>query len=101
MNGIWATGPFLHNGSVPTLYALLSPLAERPVRFHLGNREFDPVDVGYRTAPIGGDFQLDTAIRGNSNSGHVFDDGPRGGGIIGRRLAPEERRALVEFLKTL
>lgn len=101
LNGIWATGPFLHNGSVPTLYALLSPLAERPVRFHLGNREFDPVDVGYRTAPIGGDFQLDTAIRGNSNSGHVFDDGPRGGGIIGRRLAPEERRALVEFLKTL
>ncbi|MCC6718416.1 MAG: cytochrome c, partial [Acetobacteraceae bacterium] len=101
LNGIWATGPFLHNGSVPTLYALLSPLAERPVLFHLGSREFDAVDVGYRTTPMAGDFLMDTRVRGNFNTGHVFDDLPRGNGVIGRRLSPEERRALVEFLKTL
>lgn len=101
LNGVWATPPFLHNGSVPTLHALLSPLAERPARFNLGNREFNPVDVGYSTTPIAGDFTLDTTIRGNFNTGHVFDNGPRGNGIIGRRLTPEERRALVEYLKTL
>ena len=101
LNGIWATGPFLHNGSVPTLYALLSPLRERPVRFHVGTRAFDPVDVGYQTTPVAGDFLLDTRVRGNFNTGHVFDDGPRENGVIGRRLSEAERRALVEFLKTL
>ena len=101
LHGIWATAPFLHNGSVPTLYALLSPLKERPQRFNLGNREFDPVDVGYVTTPIAGDFTLDTTIRGNFNIGHVFDDGPKGNGIIGPKLSPADRRALVEFLKTL
>ncbi len=49
LNGIWATPPYLHNGSVPNLYALLSPVAERPKRFYLGNREYDPVNVGYST----------------------------------------------------
>ena len=101
LNGIWATGPFLHNGSVPTLYALLSPLRERPVRFHVGTRAFDPVDVGYQTTPVAGDFLLDTRVRGNFNTRHVFDDLPRGNGVIGRRLSEDERRALVEFLKTL
>jgi hypothetical protein len=101
LDGIWATPPYLHNGSVPDLYALLSPVAERPSRFFLGGREFDPVRVGYRSEPLPGGFELDTGVAGNSNAGHAFDDGPRGGGIIGRRLSPEERRALVEYLKTL
>ncbi len=101
LDGIWATAPYLHNGSVPTLYALLSPRAERPAKFHLGTRVFDPVNVGYAATPIEGDFVLDTNIRGNFNTGHEFNDAPRGNGIIGPRLTPEERRALVEFLKTL
>jgi mono/diheme cytochrome c family protein len=114
LNGIWATAPFLHNGSIPTLWALLSPYDERPKRFWLGNREFDPVNVGYRTERVPGAFELVattvdrrgavTPKRGNWNGGHLFDVATprnRGAGIIGRPLDPAERRALVEYLKTL
>jgi mono/diheme cytochrome c family protein len=105
LNGIWATAPYLHNGSVPTLFHLLSPLKERPAIFHLGSREFDPVKVGYRTDKVAGTFEFNTAPRGNWNRGHLFDDSPdptrRPAGIIGPRLSVEERAALVEYLKTL
>jgi hypothetical protein len=101
LNGIWATPPYLHNGSVPNLYALLSPVAERPKKFHLGNREYDPVNVGYRIDKFPGGFAFDTTIRGNSNSGHEFTDTPNQVGAIGRQLSPDERRALIEYLKTL
>ena len=47
--GIWATAPFLHNGSVPTIYDLLKPAAERPVTFPTGQREYDPVKLGIQT----------------------------------------------------
>jgi hypothetical protein len=46
-----------------------------------------------------GGFKLDTALRGNRNTGHEFNDGRHENGIIGPKLSPEERRALVEFLK--
>lgn len=101
LDGIWATAPYLHNGSVPDLYALLSPIGERPVTFHLGNRAFDPVRVGYRTEPVAGGFELDTTEPGNRNTGHEFDDGPPRAGLIGRRLEHDERMALIEYLKTL
>jgi hypothetical protein len=101
LNGIWATPPYLHNGSVPNIYALLSPVAERPKTFYLGSREYDPVHVGYQTGnDFYGAFKFDTALRGNSNSGHEFNNGA-GQGIIGPPLAPEERLAIIEFLKTL
>ncbi|MEI7805066.1 MAG: di-heme-cytochrome C peroxidase [Hyphomicrobiales bacterium] len=101
LNGIWATPPYLHNGSVPNLYLLLSPVAERPATFYLGHREYDPVNVGYRYDRLEGGFAFDTSIRGNRNTGHEFNDGPMKDGVIGRKLSPDERRALVEFLKTL
>jgi len=101
LNGIWATPPYLHNGSVPNLYALLSPVAERPTKFYLGNREYDPVNVGYRTDPFPGGFELDTTLRGNHNTGHEFADNPGKPGVIGPALTPDERRALIEFLKSL
>ena len=47
--GIWATAPFLHNGSVPTIYDLLMPAADRPVTFPTGQREYDPVKLGIQT----------------------------------------------------
>lgn len=94
--GIWATAPFLHNGSVPTLWDMLS--TERPARFVVGDREFDPVKVGYRTdRPERGSW-LDTTEAGNSNQGHWFRDG-EGPGIIGPALTDPERRALIEYLK--
>jgi hypothetical protein len=101
LNGIWATPPYLHNGSVPTLYALLSPVAERPTKFYLGQREYDPMNVGYRMDELAGGFEFDNTIRGNSNGGHEFTDSPNKEGVIGRLLSPEERRALIEYLKTL
>ncbi|MDO6416043.1 di-heme-cytochrome C peroxidase [Sphingomonas sp. BIUV-7] len=112
LDGIWATAPYLHNGSVPTLYDLLSPYAERPRDFWLGNREFDPVKVGYVTGPLAGGFRMVAAdartgapIRGNGNGGHLFETPvdpahPRPG-TIGPMLSPADRRALVEYLKTL
>ena len=105
LDGIWATAPYLHNGSVPTLYDLLSPLNERPKTFYLGSREFDPVKVGYQSHKIAGAFAFDTSKRGNWNSGHLFDTSSdpkrRAPGILGPRLTPRERAALVEYLKTL
>jgi hypothetical protein len=100
LNGIWATPPYLHNGSVPNLYALLSPMAERPKTFYLGHREYDPVNVGYRHDELAGGFELNTTIRGNRNTGHEFSN-EKEEGVIGRLLTPDERRALVEYLKTL
>jgi hypothetical protein len=101
LNGIWATPPYLHNGSVPNLYALLSPVPERPPQVFLGDREYDPVHVGYRGAAITGGFVLDTALPGNRNTGHAFTDEANAAGKIGRALSPDERLSLIEYLKTL
>ena len=102
LNGIWATPPYLHNGSVPTLTALLGPPAERPSSFCLGNRAYDPILVGLdvKTCPRGA-FKLDTSIKGSSNQGHEFRDAPAGTkGVVGPALSPQERAAVIEFLKT-
>jgi mono/diheme cytochrome c family protein len=95
LEGIWATAPYLHNGSVPTLYALLSPVSERPVTFPVGTRRFDPVNVGYdvkATAEQGNSFTFDTRLDGNSNKGHVY-------GVD--KLSVLQRRELVEYLKVI
>ena len=89
--GIWATGPFLHNGSVPSVYDLLSPPEERPRVFWVGGREIDPERLGFVSAEAPGLFRYDTALPGNSNQGHAF---PRGG-----PLSPPQRLAVTEFLK--
>jgi hypothetical protein len=89
--GVWATAPYLHNGSVASLYELLLPADKRMKTFHLGDREFDPKHVGYRTRPAAGGFKYDTAVPGQSNRGPEY----------GSKLSDEDRWALVEFLKTL
>jgi len=99
LNGVWATAPYLHNGSVPTLYDLLLPkknptdAAEgeyRPDVFVVGSREFDPIKVGFRNAGYPGTV-FDTSLRGNGNQGHEYGTG----------FTKIERDALVEYLKTL
>lgn len=100
LNGVWATPPFLHNGSVPSLYDLLSPVSERPESFYLGSSEYDPVRIGYSTERLRGGFKMDTSIQGNLNTGHEFNDG-KGKGIIGPRLQEIDRWAIIEYLKTL
>ncbi|MFJ7108848.1 di-heme-cytochrome C peroxidase [Pseudomonas sp. NPDC098740] len=99
--GVWATAPFLHNGSVPSIYQLLSPQDERTTTFYKGTFEYDPSHLGYRTEAFTNGFLFDTRITGNHNSGHEFRAGKRGNGVIGRLLQPEERWALLEYLKVL
>ena len=99
-DGVWATPPFLHNGSVPNLYEMLIPAQDRTKKFYIG-REFDPVKVGLDTSANSGAFLLDTTLPGNSNAGHSFEDGPRGNGVIGPLLTDEQRWALVEYLKSI
>ena len=101
LEGIWATPPYLHNGSVPNMYELLSPVAERSKKFWTGSYEFDPMKLGYVTTQSNGNyFLLDTSLVGNSNSGHEFNDG-KGPGIIGPKLSHNERMDLIEYLKVL
>jgi hypothetical protein len=99
--GVWATAPFLHNGSVPSIYQLLSPQDERATTFYKGTFEYDPRHLGYRTEAFTNGFMFDTRITGNHNSGHEFRAGKHGNGVIGRLLQPEERWALLEYLKVL
>jgi hypothetical protein len=102
LNGVWATPPYLHNGSVPNIYLLLSPVGDRPREFYLGHREYDPVNLGYKYEPLKNGFFFETRLRGNSNEGHEFNDKPKGTkGKVGRTLSPDERREIIEFLKTL
>src|SRR2546423_14037699 len=81
LNAIWATAPYLHNGSVPTLYDLLLPPSDRPTSFYVGTREFDPVKVGFKTeqsAENGFLFRVfddqGKPIQGNLNSGHDYNN---------------------------
>jgi len=91
----WATAPYLHNNSVPTLYHLLLPAEERPKTFPVGHREYDPVKLGYTTdRPGTPTFPFDTTKPGNGNRGHT-------GPAYGTNLSPTEREALLEYLKTL
>jgi hypothetical protein len=94
LNGAWATGPYLHNGSVPTLSDLLHP-DQRPAKFSIGGREFDPVKIGYRSdsAVQGANvWVFDTSQPGNSNIGHNGDS-------FGTTLPEDEKAALLEYLK--
>lgn len=101
LNGVWALGTYLHNGSVPDLYALLSPPEERPAKFWVGSKQFDAARVGYEWRETEGAYLFDTAAPGNSNRGHEFRAGELGNGVIGPALAPAERWALIEYLKSL
>lgn len=89
LNGIWATAPYLHNGSVATLRELLQPPAQRQRSFFVGSREFDPVNVGFDTRR--GPYRFDVSLPGNGNGGHDF----------GTALSASEKDELIEYLKSL
>ncbi len=119
LDGLWLRAPYLHNGSVPTLAALLSPPDERPAAFLRGHDVYDPQAMGFESDPA----RIDPAIqphlfcyvtragadalcpaevppmngtcdagicRGNGNGGHLW----------GTDLDPADKRALIEHLKT-
>ena len=91
INGIWASAPYLHNGSVPTIYDLLLPAAQRPSQFYVGNIELDVIKVGHVSSAAPDTSFFDTGLPGNSNAGHEY----------GTALSDEERWALVEYIKSL
>jgi hypothetical protein len=104
LNGIWSTAPFFHNGSVPNMDQVMRPARQRALAFLVGGNELDPDTLGLN----GGDFVYNTALPGNSNAGHSFEDGydssrpwTAQNGLVGRALAPAERRAIIEFLKVI
>lgn len=118
LDGVWLRAPYLHNGSVPTLWDLLAPPAERPAAFLRGYDVYDPVKVGFVSDPADiadrdktGLFCFQTrltaepgcrakptksfvcttvACRGNSNAGHTYGTG----------LSAADKWALIEFMKT-
>jgi mono/diheme cytochrome c family protein len=108
LDGLWATAPYLHNGSVPTLHALLDS-STRPRRFtrppSTDFERYDTAHVGWkftevsaeelasttRRSPFQAKFIVDTGRFGMGNGGHTFGDD----------LSEEERMDLIEYLKTL
>jgi hypothetical protein len=95
LDGIWLRAPYLHNGSVPTLRDLLEPVEKRPPMFYRGYDVFDQKKVGFISdvpeANGRRHFQLNTAEPGNANTGHVY----------GVDLSPEQKDAIVEYMKKL
>ncbi len=101
LDGVWASPPYFHNGSVPTLWHVLNP-SERPTVWRRTAEDIDHEKVGFQIevvdkVPLG---EPDVAIRrsyfdtrrfGKSNAGHNFPD----------QLSPEEKLAVLEYLKTL
>ena len=105
LSGLWASAPYLHNASVPTLWQLMTP-RERPTQFMIGGHALDYADVGVAGhtdatgvyvypdgyVPWSTPDMYDTRAPGKSNRGHEreFAD-----------LSDEAKRALIEYLKTL
>lgn len=96
LSALWLRGPFLHNGSVPTVADLLRPPAERPATFLIGSIVVDPVHIGFVSGPCTPGATLsgtcfDTSLPGNSNAGHSYGTG----------LPQEDKKALLAYLLTL
>src|SRR5690606_28533451 len=92
LDGLWLRAPYLHNGSVPTLAALLDP-ALRPARFRIGYDVYDYESVGFVSEGPDAEARgwlYDTSLPGNGNGGHLY----------GAALPAEQKRALLEYLKT-
>ena len=95
LEGIWAAAPYLHNGSVPTLAELLKPAAERVSSFKIGPA-YDTVNVGLAIEQTKFDYTLETTDCSDRNSGNS-----RCGHEFGTTLSADEKKALLEYLKTL
>jgi cytochrome c5 len=98
LDGIWARAPYLHNGSVPTLAALLTK--QRPAKFWRGNITYDEAGVGFTwdsaVTPYAAVY--DTTLSGNSNGGH---DTARFLGDVDWQNQPGDLHDMLEYLKTL
>jgi mono/diheme cytochrome c family protein len=105
LDGVWATAPYFHNASVPTVYHVLNSKARPKLftrSFGTEKADYDPGKLGLKfmpldkapgpkAPPIERRKVYDTTQRGRSNAGHPFGD----------KLTDPERRAVIEYLKTL
>jgi hypothetical protein len=105
LDGIWATAPYFHNGSVPTVYHVLNSETRPKIytrSYRTDKDAYDPVKLGWKVEVLehGADPKLpaferrkiyDTSLPGRGNDGHKFGD----------ELRKEERMAVIEYLKTL
>jgi hypothetical protein len=93
LHGIWATAPYLHNGSVQSVRELLTPPAQRKRSFEVGSTDYDPRDLGFVDVAVkytGYEGTLQTVgLAGNAAAGHVH----------GTDLGAADKDALIEFLK--
>ena len=96
LDGLWLRGPYLHNGSVPTLRDLLEPPAARPTAFVRGGDVVDAARGGFASPsctpgePTAAGFCFDTTVRGNGNGGHLYGTG----------LSAAAKDALTAYLST-
>ena len=101
LDGIWASAPYLHNGSIPTLWHVLHP-GERPKIWKRTEDGYDQEKVGLETAIFerlppeslsSAELReyFDSREFGKSHSGHDFPN----------ELSEAEKRAVLEYLKTL
>jgi hypothetical protein len=94
LDGIWLRGPYLHNGSVPTLRDLLEAPERRPAVFYRGYDVFDQEKVGFVSDVPGANgrsfSRFDTALAGNGKGGHTY----------GTALTDSQKAAIVEYMKT-
>lgn len=105
LTGLWLSAPYLHNGSVPTLWHLMNP-ALRPARFQVGGHRLDYTRMGIAgQIDANGDYLypggylpwsqpslIDTRMGGLSNQGHTAEF---------EGLSDAQKRALLEYLKLL
>lgn len=92
LDGVIFTAPYLHNGSVPTIWDLLSDESSRPSSFWIGCNKYDSVKMGFDCSEADANvFEFKTSLQGNSNQGHLY----------GTDLNDNEKMALIEYLKTL
>jgi hypothetical protein len=94
LDGVWITAPYLHNGSVPTLEGVLNS-KERPTYwtrdFKKPVYDYDSPGWKYTSLKEPSKFVYNTTLKGYNNSGHLFGD----------KLSAAERKAVIEYLKTL
>jgi mono/diheme cytochrome c family protein len=105
LDGVWATAPYFHNASVPTVYHVLNSRARPKVfarSYRTGKEDYDPAKLGWKITVLKGPVDpklpaferrkvYDTTQPGRGNGGHTFGD----------RLSEAERLAVIEYLKTL
>ncbi len=94
LDGLWLRAPYLHNGSVPSLQELLEKPENRPKVFYRGYDVYDPKKVGFVSNGFEAErvgFKYDTTVTANSNQGHIY----------GTDLSGDDKKALIEYLKTL